>query len=220
VRPARLVILGRQGAGKGTQCTRLARHYVVPHISTGDMLRAAVREGTDFGRKAQEYMEAGELLPDDIMIGIVAERLDKDDARHRGYVLDGFPRTVYQAEALAELAADAPLHVTIDLDVPTEVVLERLAGRRVCTDCGANYSVKTPPRYDWTCDSCGGDVVQRPDDTEASIRRRLALYEEQTAPLLAWYCERELLEVVEGMGGLDEVTARLVCTVDRRTAGA
>jgi adenylate kinase len=117
------VILGRQGAGKGTQCTRLARHYIVPHISTGDMLRAAVKERTDFGRKAQEYMSRGDLLPDDIIIGVVGERLEKDDTRARGYILDGFPRTVGQAEALGELTASMPLDLVVDLEVPEDIVL-------------------------------------------------------------------------------------------------
>ena len=163
----RLVILGRQGAGKGTQCTRLARHYIVPHVSTGDMLRAAVKEKTDFGRKAQEYMSRGDLLPDDIIIGVVGERLDKQDTKTRGYILDGFPRTVGQAKALADLTAAEPLDLVIDLEVPEDVVLQRISDRRVCEDCGTNYSVQTPPRYDWICDNCGGNVVHREDDGHA-----------------------------------------------------
>lgn len=207
-------MLGRQGAGKGTQCTRLSRHFVVPHISTGDMLRAAVKEGTEFGRKAQEYMSAGELLPDDVIIGIVEERLLKDDTRNRGYILDGFPRTESQAESLAEITADQPLDLVVDLDVPTDVVLARLASRRVCADCGANYSVQTPPKHNWTCDHCGGEVIQREDDTEDAIKRRLALYEKETAPLIDWYKSRDLLTVVDGDGDADEVTARLIRTID------
>ncbi|MFP5321755.1 MAG: adenylate kinase [Acidimicrobiia bacterium] len=213
---ARLVMLGRQGAGKGTQCTRLSRHFVVPHISTGDMLRAAVKEGTEFGRKAQEYMQAGELLPDDIIIGVVEERLLKDDTRNRGYILDGFPRTQDQAESLAEITTDQPLDLVIDLDVPTEIVLVRLASRRVCVDCGANYSVQSPPKHGWTCDHCGGEVVQRADDTEEAITRRLDIYEAETAPLIQWYEERGLLMVVDGTGDADEVTARLIRAIDAR----
>jgi adenylate kinase len=214
---ARLVILGRQGAGKGTQCVRLARHYVVPHISTGDMLRMAVKEGTDFGRKAKEYMDAGELLPDDVMSGIVAERLGREDTK-RGYILDGFPRTVGQAESLASITADLgnPLDVVVDLEVPEEVVIERISKRRVCVDCGTNYSVDSPPKYPWTCDNCGGEVQQRDDDTEEAIRHRLELYAQQTAPLIEWYGERDLLDVVEGLGATDDVTARLIATVDAR----
>jgi adenylate kinase len=215
---ARLVLLGRQGAGKGTQCQRLSRHYVVPHISTGDMLRAAVREGTEFGRKAKEIMDRGELVSDEIMGGVVDERLDRDDTRHRGYILDGYPRTVPQAELLEKITASEPLDLVIDLVVPTEVVLERLASRRVCTDCGANYSVDAPPKYGWVCDNCGGDVVQRADDTPEAIQKRLDLYERETAPLIAWYAARDLLTEVDGLGSAEEVTARLVAAIDERRA--
>jgi len=215
----RLVILGRQGAGKGTQCVRLARHYVVPHISTGDMLRAAVKEGTDFGRKAQEYMSRGDLLPDDIIIGVVGERLAKNDTRTRGFILDGFPRTVGQAEALAELTVDEPLDVAIDLEVPEDIVLLRISNRRVCVDCGTNYSVRTPPRYNWTCDVCGGEVVQREDDTPEAVRKRLNLYNQDTEPLIAWYLAKDLLVTVDGLGTADEVTYRLTAAIDRRTHG-
>jgi adenylate kinase len=215
----RLVILGRQGAGKGTQCVRLARHYVVPHISTGDMLRAAVKEGTDFGRKAQEYMSRGDLLPDDIIIGVVGERLAKDDTRTRGYILDGFPRTVGQAEALAELTEDDPLDLAVDLEVPEDVVLARISNRRVCVDCGTNYSVQTPPRYNWTCDVCGGEVVQREDDTPDAVRKRLNLYTQETEPLIAWFLSKDLLVTVDGLGSADEVTQRLIRAIDRRRTG-
>ncbi len=215
-RGVRMVMLGRQGAGKGTQCVRLSRHYVVPHISTGDMLRAAVREGTDLGRKAGELMAAGNLVPDDLMIGIVEDRLDRDDTTQRGYILDGFPRTVGQAEALAEITSPRPLDVVVDLDVAREVVLERLASRRVCGDCAANYSVDKPPRYGWVCDNCGGDVVQRDDDTPAAIAKRLAEYEANTAPLIAWYRERGVLELIHGLGPADEVTERLFVAIDVR----
>jgi adenylate kinase len=213
---ARLVLLGRQGAGKGTQCVRLSRHYVVPHISTGDMLRSAVRSGTEFGLKAKEVMDRGDLVSDDIMGGIVRERLDSDDTRGRGYILDGFPRTVPQAELLHDITIDDPLDLVIDLVVPTEVVLERLAARRVCSDCGANYSVDSPPKYPWVCDNCGGDVIQRADDTPEAIQKRLDLYERQTAPLIEWYQERKLLVEVDGLGPADEVTARLVAAIDDR----
>jgi adenylate kinase len=213
----RVVLLGRQGAGKGTQCVRLARHFVVPHLSTGDMLRSAVSEGTDFGRKAKEYMDAGDLLPDDVMVGMVAERLSRDDSNRRGFILDGFPRTVGQAEALAEITAEKPLDVVIDLEVPEEIVIQRISKRRVCKDCGTNYSVDAPPRYDWTCDNCGGEVVQRDDDTEEAIRHRLDLYREQTEPLIAWYQKRDLLVAVDGLGHPDEVTRRLIRAVDGRT---
>jgi adenylate kinase len=212
-------MLGRQGAGKGTQCTRLSRHYVVPHISTGEMLRAAVKEGTELGRKAAEIMNEGGLVPDDVMIGIVDERLDHDDTTRRGYVLDGFPRTVPQAKALAGITDSRPLNLVIDLDVPQEVVLQRLAGRRVCADCGANYSLDKPPRYDCVCDNCGGEVEQREDDTPAAIEKRLAEYERETSPLIDWYRDLGLLEVVHGEGSTYDVTQRLFAVVDLRCGG-
>ncbi|HEX6476000.1 MAG TPA: adenylate kinase [Acidimicrobiales bacterium] len=213
---ARLIILGKQGAGKGTQCVRLSRHYVVPHISTGDMFRAAVKSRSELGEKAKEYMDAGELVPDEVVMGLVAERLGLDDTKARGFVLDGFPRTVHQAKGLAELLAPDEIDLVVNLEVPTEVVLRRLASRRVCMDCGANYSVSSPPRLNWTCDICGGEVVQREDDTEGAIRRRLDLYERETRPLVDWYAERDLLTVVDGVGDPDDVTGDLVRAVDQR----
>jgi adenylate kinase len=212
---ARLIILGKQGAGKGTQCVRLSRHYVVPHISTGDMFRAAVKSRSELGEKAKEFMDTGELVPDEVVMGLVAERLGLDDTKARGFVLDGFPRTVHQAKGLAELLAPDEIDLVVNLEVPTEVVLRRLAGRRVCVDCGANYSMDSPPRLNWTCDICGGEVVQREDDTEAAIRRRLDLYERETRPLVDWYSELDLLSVVSGVGDPDEITNGLVRVVDQ-----
>jgi adenylate kinase len=212
----RLVVLGKQGAGKGTQCVRLSHHYVIPHISTGDMLRAAVKAKTKLGLEAKRHMDAGELIPDDIVLEMVAERLDQDDTRTRGFVLDGFPRTVAQARGLEDLLAPATLDLAIDLEVPTELVLARLASRRVCEDCGTIYSVSLPPAVDWTCDLCGGEVVQRPDDTEDAIRRRLALYEKETEPLIAFYDGQDRLVQVSGVGGPDDVFHRIVGEVDRR----
>jgi adenylate kinase len=206
--------LGRQGAGKGTQCLRLSRHFVVPHISTGDMLRAAVKAGTELGKQAKEIMDDGGLVPDDIMVGIVEDRLDHSDTTHRGYILDGFPRTVEQAEALADITADRPLDAVVDLDVPTDVVVERLASRRVCVDCGSNYSVQSPPRYGWRCDNCGGDVIQRADDTTEAIKHRLDAYERKTAPLIEWYKDRDLLVVVDGRGAPDDITVRLIDAIE------
>ncbi len=215
---ARLVILGKQGAGKGTQAIRLSRHYVVPHVSTGDTFRAAIRSGSEFGQKARKYLDAGELVPDDIVIGIVKEALTHDDTTHRGFILDGFPRTVFQAEALLELIEPrGGLDLAINLKIDTDHVLRRLASRRVCSDCGANYSViDNPPRVRAICDVCGGEVVQRDDDTESAIRRRLQLYERETAPLIDWFAERQLLANMEALGTPDEVTDRLVTEVDRR----
>jgi adenylate kinase len=211
---ARLVLLGRQGAGKGTQCTRLSRHYVVPHISTGDILRTAVREGTEFGKKAKELMDAGELLPDDVIVGIIDERLDRDDTRTRGFILDGFPRTTTQAEELLRITAPRGINLAINLEVPRDIVLERLASRRVCADCGTNYSTDAPPKYGTTCDVCGGDVIHREDDTEEAITRRLDLYERETSPLIAWFEQRDLLATIDGLGHPDEVTDRLVRVID------
>jgi adenylate kinase len=213
---ARLVILGRQGAGKGTQCVRLSRHYVVPHISTGDMLRAAAREGTDLGVMAKEIMDAGGLVGDEIMIGLVDERLAKPDASARGYILDGFPRTVAQARALDDLTSEKPINVVIDLDVPREIVLERISSRRVCRDCGTNYTAHGTEPQPWICDVCGGDVQQRADDTPDAVNRRLDLYESQTAPLIEYYASRGVLAVVNGVGQPDHVFKRLTDTVEAR----
>ncbi len=214
---ARLLILGKQGAGKGTQAIRLSRHYVVPHISTGDTFRAAVRSGSEFGQQAKTFLDAGDLVPDDVVIGVVRERLTHADASHRGFVLDGFPRTVTQAEELAEIMEPKGLDLAVDLEIDTGHVLTRLAARRVCSDCGANYSVAdNPPRVVGICDVCGGEVVQRDDDTESAIRRRLELYERETAPLVAWYESRGTLARLEALGSPDEVTDRIVSEIDRR----
>ena len=213
---ARLVVLGKQGAGKGTQCVRLSHHYVVPHVSTGDMLRAAVKQGTALGRKAKDLMDRGELLGDDLIMEMVGERLADGDVRARGFVLDGFPRTVHQAELLAEVLAPIDIDLAVDIDVPTNQVLRRLAARRVCVDCGANYSLSQPPLINWTCDVCGGEVVQRPDDTEEAISRRLELYERQTAPLIEWYEDRNQLATVNGSGAPDTVTKRILRVVEDR----
>jgi adenylate kinase len=212
----RLVILGKQGAGKGTQAVRLSRHYAVPHISTGDMFRAAVRSGSEFGAKARTFMESGDLVPDDVVIGVVKERLGQDDARLRGFVLDGFPRTVHQAEALDQILPAPGVELVVDLEVPTDVVLRRLASRRVCVECGTNYSLERPPSDPEKCDVCGGKVVQREDDTVSAIRRRLELYEEQTAPLIAWYLAKDKLVTVDGVGDHDKVTTRLIRAIDLR----
>jgi adenylate kinase len=210
----RLIILGRQGAGKGTQCVRLSRHYVVPHISTGDMLRAAVKEESQIGKEAKAVMDAGDLVPDELMIGIVDDRLDRADARTRGYILDGFPRTVPQAKALMKITLPRPIDLVVNLDVPREMVLARIAGRRVCVDCGNNYSVTDRPKRNWSCDFCGGDVVQRDDDTEEAVNRRLDLYETQTTPLIEFFSATGDLTVVDGVGHPDEVLFRLVAIID------
>ncbi len=211
----RLVILGKQGAGKGTQAQRIASHFRIPRISTGDMFRAAADHGTEAGQKAQKYMDSGELVPDDVVIEMVEERLNDDDAR-QGFVLDGFPRNAEQARALDGALGAKTVDLVLELEVPTEVVLERLAGRRVCLRCGAPYSIDKPPFEDWTCNICGGPVVQRDDDTEAAIQRRLDLYSHQTEPLVAYYLGQDKLASVDGTGNPDQVTVRLLRGIDAR----
>jgi adenylate kinase len=213
---ARLIVLGKQGAGKGTQCVRLSHHYVVPHVSTGDMLRAAVKQGTPLGIKAKDQMDRGELLGDDLIMEMVATRLNESDVRARGFVLDGCPRTVAQAEELAGILTPMDLDAAVDIEVPTAQVLRRLAARRVCMDCGANYSTTTPPLINWTCDVCGGEVVQREDDREEAITRRLELYERQTTPLIDWYHSRSQLASISGTGSPDAVTRRLIKAIEER----
>ena len=210
----RLLVLGKQGAGKGTQAVRIARHYGVPHISTGDMFRAAAAARTPFGLRAKEFMKRGELVPDDVVIGVVAERLAKDDAVDSGFVLDGFPRTRVQAEELQRLLGPGGLDAAVDIDVPTEVVQRRLSGRRVCRTCGANYHVDKPPKVDWLCDRDGGDVVQRDDDKPEAITRRLELYEQETGPLLEFYEALGLLVTVDGVGDLEDVFGRVLDGVE------
>jgi adenylate kinase len=195
---------------------RLSHHYVVPHVSTGDMLRAAVKQGTAIGLKAKDQMDRGELLGDDLIMEMVAERLGESDVRARGFILDGCPRTVTQAEKLASVLAPFDLDLAIDIEIHTSQVLRRLAARRVCMDCGANYSLSSPPLINWTCDVCGGEVVQREDDTEEAIERRLELYERQTTPLIEWYRDRNQLESVPGTGSPDAVTRRMVKVIEQR----
>ncbi len=214
----RMLILGKQGAGKGTQCVQLSRHYVVPHISTGDIFRAAMKQGTAMGQLARIYVDDGKLVPDEVVIGIVAERLSEKDARGRGFILDGFPRTVHQAKALTKLLKPQALDVVIDLAVDTTLVLGRLASRRVCSSCGQNYSVEKPPKMGWVCEHCGGDVVQRDDDKPEAIRTRLDLYESQTAPLIDHYCAEGLLFQVDGSAPMDDVFNRIVVAIDDRVA--
>lgn len=207
----RWIFLGPPGAGKGTQAARLAERAGVPQISTGDMFRAAVRAGTPLGLEAKRYMDAGQLVPDEVTIAIVRERLAQPDCR-RGFLLDGFPRTVAQAEGLA--AALDELDVALDgvlyFDVPDEVVVERLSGRRVCPDCGATYHLRfDPPRRPGTCDRCGSQLLQRPDDREETVRERLAVYRRQTEPLVDYYRRAGLLRPVAADRPIEEVEAEI-----------
>ena len=212
----RLVLLGRQGAGKGTQAVRLAQHFVVPHISTGDMLRAAVAAGTEFGLKAKSVMDAGHLVSDEIMVGVVDERLNESDTTNRGYILDGFPRTEAQAGALDDITADRPLEIVLNLEVPEDIVLDRITKRRVCVSCGHIYSVDTPPKVGWICDVDGGQVVQRDDDTVEAVRKRLDFYAAETLPLVDYYGGRGILVEVDGLGSPDDVFARVLDAVAAR----
>lgn len=212
----KLVIFGKQGAGKGTQCALLSAHYGIPHISTGDMFRAELKSDSELGHRLNEYMRVGKLIPDDLVVELVEHRLDENGTRDLGFVLDGFPRTTNQAQALFHYLAPGSLDIAIDLQVPTEVVLERLASRRVCRDCGTNYGKDKLPRVDDICDVCGGKVIQREDDTEEAITRRLKLYEQETEPLIMWYLCRDKLVSVDGLGDVAVVTSRLVRAIDRR----
>ncbi len=191
----RLILLGAPGAGKGTVAKMLTQIDGSVQISTGDILRAAVKEGTELGKEAQGYMERGELVPDSLIMGIMEERLQEEDCQ-QGFLLDGFPRTIPQAEALDELLKK--LEITLDgvvnLNVPREVILDRLTTRRTCEECGAIYNVKSnPPKVEGVCDKCGGKVVQRADETEEAISKRLDVFNEQTAPLVGYYQEKGTL---------------------------
>ena len=208
--PPRLFVLGRQGAGKGTQCHRLAARLGIEHVSTGELFRVAVASGTRLGEKVRFYLDAGELVPDDLVVDVVVRRLAVIDAYERGFVLDGFPRTVRQADMLVSVLGTEVCDLAIELDVPTEVVLPRLASRRVCRGCGQSFSAPNPTVERWRCEICDGVVARRADDTEVAIRRRLALYDQDTAPLLVLLHSKGLLVSVDGTGTPDQVHARLV----------
>lgn len=206
----RTILLGPPGAGKGTQAARLTDVHQVPHIATGDILRANVRQGTPLGVEAKRFMDAGELVPDEVLIGLVATRLDEPDAAE-GFLFDGFPRTVPQAEALTRLLEDrgTPLEVVLELVVDHDEVVRRLTGRRTCVGCGRIWHTEfDPPATDATCDACGGELTQRDDDREDVVRNRLRVYREQTAPLVAFYAEQGLVRELDATGPVDEVTAR------------
>jgi adenylate kinase len=208
----RLIIFGPQGAGKGTQADLISKKYGIPAISTGEIFRWAIKGKTALGLKVQQFLDEGRLVPDQLTIGVVRERLEAADARE-GFLLDGFPRNLEQARALDAMLADGGTRLdgALVLNVPEEVSLRRIVGRRACSDCGRNYHVDAPPSEDWNCDVCGGDVVERNDDhDEATIRKRLELYHEQTEPLKQLYGERGLLLEIDGVGTPDEVFSRIV----------
>lgn len=208
----RLIFLGPPGAGKGTQAKMLIDRYGIPQISTGDILRAAVKEGTPLGKKAKEYMDAGKLVTDDIVIGIIEERLKQDDCK-KGFILDGFPRTVAQAEALDKMLKDLnmPLDKVLALIVPDEELLKRLTGRRTCKACGQMYHVIfDPPKKEGICDKCGGELYQRADDNEETIKNRLSVYHSQTAPLLEYYKKQGLLREIDGTATPEEIFKKII----------
>ncbi len=197
-----VILLGGPGAGKGTQAERIVVDYRLPHVSTGEMLRAAVAKGTGMGREAQKYMESGQLVPDEVVIGVVRDRLAEPDAAE-GFLLDGFPRTVPQAEALDTMLAEAGRGIThvVLIDVPADELVQRIAGRRSCAVCGKIYNVTfDPPKADGVCDLDGGELTQRADDTEATVRNRIGVYESQTAPLIGYYTQRGVLASAFGGG--------------------
>jgi adenylate kinase len=209
----RIVLLGGPGSGKGTQAKKLTEIYGIPQISTGDIFRAAVKEGTPMGVKAKGFMDRGELVPDDVVVGVVRERLTKPDL-DKGYMLDGFPRTVPQAEALDKILADTGKSIdkAILVDVPDAELMKRLTGRRTCrnSDCGKMYHVMfNPPAADGKCDSCGSELYQRADDSEATIRERLNVYAEQTAPLIDYYEKKSVLAKVAGVGPIEQIFAAM-----------
>jgi adenylate kinase len=207
----KLIFIGPPGSGKGTQAKRLAAQHGVPHISTGDMLREAIADGTELGQKAAPIMASGALVPDDLMIGIIRDRLAKPDAE-RGFILDGFPRTVVQAEKLDGIVAGNggdKLRV-LQLLVPDEAIVNRIALRRSCSNCGAIYHLENkPPANDSVCDRCGAEVIARPDDNETAVRKRLEAFHQQTVPVATYYKTKSALREVDGIGPIDEVFERI-----------
>ena len=204
VNQMKLIMLGAPGAGKGTQAAVLSERLAIPTISTGNILRAAVKNGTPVGLQAKSYMDAGKLVPDQVIIDIIAERLAEDDCA-KGYILDGVPRTIAQAEALE--AAGIQFDCVLDIEVSDDEIVSRMAGRRACTDCGATYHVKAaPPKVDGVCDACGGKLVQRADDKPETVQDRLTVYHAQTEPLKEFYAQRGILKSVDNQPTIEATT--------------
>lgn len=195
-----MVLLGPPGAGKGTHAKILSERYQIPHISTGDLLRGQIQKGTPLGKRAKSFIDSGKLVPDEVVIDMVGERLSQPDACG-GFILDGFPRTVEQAKALDQMLAErnTPLNLVLEFDTSEKVIVDRLSGRRACSQCNANYHVRNiPPKREGICDMCGSSLIQRKDDVPDTIRKRLKVYEDQTAPLIQFYKQRKLLQAVNG----------------------
>lgn len=208
----KIVILGAPGAGKGTQAKGISDYYKIPHISTGDIFRKNISEGTRLGKTAKRYMDAGQLVPDQLTLDLIDDRLQQPDCQ-AGYLLDGYPRTVVQAEFLEELLKKqgTQLDCALEIAVPQEVILTRMTGRRVCPSCGASYHLKNnPPTRKDTCDICGTKVIQREDDKQETVEERLEVYEEQTKPLIDFYAERQLLKSVDGTRAINQIFNSIV----------
>lgn len=211
----KLVLLGAPGAGKGTQAKKLIEKYNIPQISTGDLLRAAVAAQSELGKEAKSFMDKGELVPDTVVLGMVEERLGQDDCQ-AGYILDGFPRNTAQAEALDEMLDQMgmALDAALSVDVPMDDLMKRLTGRRTCRECGQMYNIYfSPPAEEGKCDKCGGELYQRDDDQEATIQKRLEVYDAQTAPLIDYYQGKGILKSVNGTGSIDEIFTNVCSTL-------
>ena len=209
----KLILLGAPGAGKGTQAARLCQELNIPTISTGNMLRAAIKEGTPVGRLAETYMKDGKLVPDEVIIDIIHERVAEDDCKN-GYILDGVPRTIAQAEALEK--ADIIFDHVVSIEIDDEVIMERMTGRRVCEHCGASYHLTAvPPKVEGVCDVCGGKLVQRHDDESEVVRARLEIYHKKTEPLKDFYAERGLLRAVENRATVEEMSEAILRALGR-----
>lgn len=206
-----LILMGLPGAGKGTQAEKIIEAYGLPHISTGDMFRQAIKDGTALGKKAKSFMDKGDLVPDEVTIGIVRERLSKEDCKN-GFMLDGFPRTVFQAEALDKIMSDqgSTIDAVLNITVDPEQLMARLTGRRICSNCGATYHlIYNPPKQEGVCDKCGGELKQRVDDSAATVRERLKVNMEQQQPLITYYTEKQLLKQVDGDQAIDQVFSEI-----------